>query len=113
MEQRNLEEALKRICSRLSELPNKALLIRQASETLGVPEWCYEAAASAYDAAVKLRAAEALTTADAMTADALKHHAERLAPVMDGHPEMTIGEAERLLKAQTDAAVRELEDSKN
>jgi hypothetical protein len=34
---------------------------------------------------------------------------DRLKPVLDGHPEMTIGEAARLLEAETERTIRELD----
>ena len=86
--------------------------MRDGSEALGCPAWHLVTApqivqAAACDAAALIYALRA--GADERVADAMKAHMERLWPVMEDHPEMTIGEAERMLQAQTDAAIRELE----
>jgi hypothetical protein len=112
MEQRNDDERVERILSQRPELSEEVSIFRVVSEALGVATWYLlraddETTRSAFEAAElihRLRGAELQAQADAM-----KHHGELLAPIMDGHPDMTVGEAERLLKAQTDATIRELE----
>jgi hypothetical protein len=112
MEQRNDDDRVERILRRKPELRKVVPLFRSLSESLSIPAWYllsidYEIALSAFKAAeliAQLQAAEMRATADALEA-----HCERLAPVMDGHAEMTIGEAERLLKQQTDQTISGLE----
>jgi hypothetical protein len=117
MEQRNDYHSVKRILHAKPELQEYEGAMRHYSQTLGVPLWyllkllvekperCYAAAAAAH-LIHQLR-----VEGSAETLAAMEHLVERLRPVMDGHPGMTVGEGLRALKDQTDETTHRLDST--
>jgi hypothetical protein len=109
----NDESSTQGIITRDSNLTAELVAFyREVSRTLGVPLWflvrqepgviakCAKAAVLIHG----LRAAETQARLDDMEEDN-----DRLEPVTEGHPDMTVGEAERLLRLATEQTLRNLE----
>jgi hypothetical protein len=96
MEQRNDNHRVERILHTKPELKQWESMMRGVSETLGVPLWFLlqledkqaHQSLRVTEYIFRLRAAEA-----GATAEALKAEMECLLPVMEGHSDMTMGQA--------------------
>jgi hypothetical protein len=113
MEQWNDDDKVGRVLRAKPDLEPLVPVMRQVSETLGVSLWylldklddeqskrCLVVAHFIH----KLREAEAVATLEAM-----KAAEDFLRPVMDGNPNMTVGQAVQELQRQTDKTIRGLE----
>jgi hypothetical protein len=114
MEQWNDDDRVGRVLRAKPELRGDfESAMHQASQTLGVPLWYLldkldeeqlQRSLAAADWIHELRIRETIAVRDAM-----KQAEEFLRPVTDGHPDMTVEQALRELKRQTDKTIRGLD----